>query len=87
VKATLDTVKYLRDNPSYAADLYIKKTNAPRELAEKATYISWTPDGRGGGLELASPVRNTWQFAIDTGAVPSLVNLKIEDAVDVRFLP
>ena len=35
VKATLETVGYLKDNPDHAADLYIKRSNAPRDLADK----------------------------------------------------
>ncbi len=88
VKATLEIVNYLKDNPSYAADLYIKRTNVPRDLADKAvSQIDWQPSGRGSGQSLTLAVANVWQYNKDSGAIPADVNLKIEDAVDVRFLP
>jgi ABC-type nitrate/sulfonate/bicarbonate transport system substrate-binding protein len=87
VKAALDTVKHLRENPSYAAELYVKRTNATRDLAEKAlSQLDWTP--RMGGAELSTVVRNSWQYASDYGAIPSnIIPVKVEIAVDSRFLP
>jgi ABC-type nitrate/sulfonate/bicarbonate transport system substrate-binding protein len=88
VKATLDTARYLRDNPRYVDDLYMGKTNAPKDLADKVvSQIDWTPDGRGTGQDLVAAVGNNFRFSVDIGAIPANNNLKIEDAVDVRFLP
>ncbi|MCL5318811.1 MAG: ABC transporter substrate-binding protein [Thaumarchaeota archaeon] len=88
VKAWLETVKYLEDNPDYAVDLYIKKTNAPRDLAEKVvSQINWASSGRGSGQDLVAAVANVWQFSKETGAVSGNINVKIEDVVDARFLP
>lgn len=36
VKATLETAKYLKENPGCASELCIKKTNAPKDLADDA---------------------------------------------------
>ena len=87
VKATLETVKQLQENPSYAADLYVKRINSSRELADKAlSQLDWTPIM--GGAELSTAVRNSWQYARDSGSIPSSTTpVKIEDAVDSRFLP
>jgi len=87
VKATLETVKHLQENPSYAADLYIKRTNTTRDLAEKAlSQLDWTP--RMSGAELSTAIRNSWQYAIDYGAIPSnLIPVKAEDTIDPKFLP
>lgn len=85
VRATLEVVKYLKENPSYAADLYVRKTGAPRDLAEKAvSIIDWQPSGRGSGQNLTAAVENTWLNQKDAGLAPAV---KIEDAVDLRFLP
>ena len=88
VKAWLESVKYLEENPNYAVDLYVKKTNAPRDLAEKVvSQITWAPSGRGSGQDLVAAVANVWQFHKDTGAVSANINVKIEEVVDTRFLP
>lgn len=88
VKATLESARYLKDNPSYVADLYIKRSNAPRDLAQKVhSQYEWTPGGRGSGADLFLAVKNRWEHNKDVGIVPADANLKIEDAVDVRFLP
>ena len=88
VKAILDTVKYLKENPGYQADLYVKVTNAPRDIAERAVYQrDWQPSGRGSGSDLVQAVVNNWQWNKESGAIPANVNVKIEDAIDVRFLP
>lgn len=87
VKATLETVRYLQENPSYAADLYVKRINASRDLADKAIgQIDWTP--RMSGVELSVAVRNSWEYAKDSGAIPaSIIPVEVEDTVDSRFLP
>lgn len=87
VKATLEIVKHLQENPSYAIDLYIKRTNASRDLADKAIgQLDWTP--RMSGVELSTAVANSWEYARDSGSIPaSITPVKAEDAVDSRFLP
>lgn len=86
VKATIETVTYLKENPSYAIDLYIRRTNAPRDLAEKViSQLDWAPSSS--GSDLITAVANNWQYAKDSGAVPANTNVNIEDVVDTRFLP
>lgn len=88
VKATLETVNYLAENPSYAAEIYARRANAPRDLADKVvSQLIYSPSGQGEGGDLFAGVANHWQFNKDSGAVPANINVKIEDAVDVRFLP
>jgi NitT/TauT family transport system substrate-binding protein len=90
VKATLEVAKYLKENPGYTADLYRRRTDAPKDLADKTiSDLDWTPSGRGTGSDLTAAVVNHWQFNKDSGAVPASTweKVKIEDAVDVRFLP
>jgi len=88
VKATLETAKYLKENPNYAVELYIKRTNAPKDLAEKAiSQMDWTPSGQGSGQDLLTAVKNIWQYAKDSEAIRDDAYLNIEDAVDIRFLP
>jgi hypothetical protein len=90
VRATLEIVKHLDENPNYGAELYMKITGAPRDLAEKIpSQYERTPDGRGNGGDLLLGVSNVWQYTKETGAVPASIweKVKIEDAVDVRFLP
>jgi len=87
VKATLETVKQLQEKPIYAVDIYVKRTNASRDLADKAvSQLDWTPSIS--GAELSTAVRNSWQYAKDSGSIPSgIIPVKIEDVVDSRFLP
>ncbi|MBI4258479.1 MAG: ABC transporter substrate-binding protein, partial [Thaumarchaeota archaeon] len=89
VKATLETVKYLHENPSYAAEVYVKRTNIPKDIADKVvSQLEWSPNGRGTGQDLQAAVANRWQFHKEAGApIPPNININIEDAVDVRFLP
>jgi len=88
VKATLETVRYLKENPSYAGELYIRISNAPKDLADKVIrLIDWQPSGRGSGNDLLTAVKNNWQFEKESGTIPGNFSLKIEDVVDVRFLP
>lgn len=88
VKATLETVRYLKENPNYAADLYIKRSNTPRTLADAVvSQIDWQPSGRGSGSDLVLVASNLWQYAKDSGVVSAEANLEIEEAVDARFLP
>ncbi len=86
VKATLETIKYLKENPDYAADLVVKKTGASKELALKTVgQLDWTPSISGG--DLIKAVTNISDLAKKIGMVSADANLKIEDVVDVRFLP
>lgn len=89
VRATLEAISYLKENPSYASDLYAKRTNAPKDLADKVinSQIDWRPSGRGSGSDLLTGVGNSWQFNKDSGGIPPNVNVNIEDAIDVGFLP
>jgi len=90
VKATLEIVGYLKANPDYASELYVKRTKAPKNVADKAVASLnhiLTASGRGSGEDLAAAVSGNWQFIVDSGAVPASTVIKIEDVVDVSFLP
>jgi ABC-type nitrate/sulfonate/bicarbonate transport system substrate-binding protein len=90
VKATLEIVGYLRANPGYASELYIKRTNAQQNVADKvvASLNSiLTADGRGSGKDLAAAVSGNWQFILESGAVPANTVVKIGEVVDASFLP
>jgi hypothetical protein len=65
-----------------------KKTNAPKDFADRVVApLDWRPSGRGTGVDLVAAASNVWQVQKESGAIPANVNLKVEDAVDVRFLP
>jgi NitT/TauT family transport system substrate-binding protein len=90
VKATLETVAYLKKYPSHATDLYVKRTNAPRNLADRAVAnlnVLLTSSGRGSGQDLVAAVAGNWRFITESGAVPADTKVNIEEAVDARFLP
>jgi ABC-type nitrate/sulfonate/bicarbonate transport system substrate-binding protein len=90
VKATLDTVTYLKSHPEYASDLYMRRTGAAKNVADKAVASLnqiLAPSGRGSGQDLGAAVSGNWQFMTESGAVPGGVTVKIEEVVDSRFLP
>ncbi len=90
VKATLETVAYIKDHPSYASDLYMKRTSAPRNVADRAVASLnqiLAPSGRGSGQDLVAAVAGNWQFITESGAVPAGTEVKIEETVETRFLP
>jgi ABC-type nitrate/sulfonate/bicarbonate transport system substrate-binding protein len=87
VKATLEAVKYLKDNPSYATDLYAKTAGAQKGLAEKTiSQLDWRVDGRGSGQDLAAAVVNVWQYGKDVDIIPASTVVKPELAVDTKFV-
>lgn len=68
--------------------LYIRESNAPKDLADKVVHhIDWRPGGRGSGNDLVTAVKNTWQVVKEAGTIPATFKLRIEDAIDTRFLP
>lgn len=89
VKATLEIVDYLKANPDYASELYVKRTKVPKNVADKAiaslNHIL-TASGRGSGKDLAAAVSGNWRFIVESGAVPANTVVKIEEVVDARFL-
>ena len=90
VTATLETVTYLKAHPGYASDLYVKRTNAPKNVADKAVASLnqiLTPDGHGSGKDLVAAVAGNWQFITESGAVSADTVVKIDEVVDTRFLP
>lgn len=90
VKATLETVAYLKDHPDYASDLYVKRTHAEKNVADKAVASLnhvLTSDGRGSGQDLSAAVSGNWKFMTESGAVPAGVSPKMEEVVDAHFLP
>ena len=90
VNATLEIVGYLKANPGYASQLYVQRTKAAKNVAEKAVAsLNWifVPSRRGSGNDLAAAVAGNWRFMVDSGAVPANSLVKIEDVVETRFLP
>jgi ABC-type nitrate/sulfonate/bicarbonate transport system substrate-binding protein len=90
VGATLEVVQYLKSNPGYASELYVKRTNAPKDVADKAVASLnkiLMPSGRGSGDDLVAAVTGNWQFITESGAVPIGTVVNIGEAVDTRFLP
>jgi ABC-type nitrate/sulfonate/bicarbonate transport system substrate-binding protein len=90
VKATLQSVKYLQDHPSYASELYIKRTGSQKNVADKvvaALNAVLTPSGRGSGSDLVASVAGNWRFMTESGAVSADTAVNIEEVVDARFLP
>jgi NitT/TauT family transport system substrate-binding protein len=90
VKATLEIVGYLKAHPNYASDLYVKRTSATKNVADKAVSSLnqiLTSSGRGSGQDLVAAVAGNWQFITESGAVPANTAVKIEEVVDTRFLP
>jgi NitT/TauT family transport system substrate-binding protein len=89
VKATLEIVGYLKAHPGYASELYVKRTNAPKNVADKAVSSLnqiLTSDGHGSGTDLVAAVAGNWQFITESGAVPANTAVKMEEVVDTRFL-
>jgi ABC-type nitrate/sulfonate/bicarbonate transport system substrate-binding protein len=90
VRATLETVGYLQANPDRASDLYVMRTHAPKALADKAVAELnrvLTASGTGSGQNLVAAMAGTWQFTQESGAVPAGTTVRVEEAVDTRFLP
>ena len=90
VNATLEIVGYLKANPGYASQLYVQRTKAAKNVAEKAVASLnqiLAPSGRGSGNDLAAAVAGNWRFIVDSGAVPANSVVKIEEVVETRFLP
>lgn len=86
VRATLETVRYLKENPADAARLVAKRTGMPDALARKAVEeIDWVPGGAPGG-DLPKAALNYWEVLKGTGALPPEAALKIEELVDTRFV-
>ena len=90
VAGTLQTVTYLQRNPPAASELYAKRTGAGKALSDKAvaelnSYLTAT--GRGSGRDLLAAVEGNWRFTKESGSVPADTAIRIEDAVDSRFLP
>ena len=90
VKATVETVGYLQANPGHASDLYVRRTHAPKNLADRAVAELngvLTASGQGSGQDLVAAVAGSWQFTRESGAVQAGTTVKVEEAVDSRFLP
>jgi NitT/TauT family transport system substrate-binding protein len=90
VNATLEIVAYLKAHPSDASDLYVKRTNAPKNVADQAVASLnkiLTSSGRGSGRDLSAAVAGNWRFIIESGAVPASTLVDISEVVDARFLP
>ena len=90
VNATLETVEFIKTHASDATKLYVKRTNASQNVAQKAVASFnqvLAPSGRGSGRDLVAAVKGNWQFTTESGAVPRETTVKIEDVVDTTFLP
>jgi len=90
VRATLETVGYLQADPGRASELYVKRTHAPKNLADRTVAElnrRLTVTGAGSGEDLVTAVAGSWQFTQQSGAVAAGTTVKVEEAVDKRFLP
>ena len=90
VAATLEVVEFLKGHASYAAGLYVKRTGASPQVADKAVASLnqiLSPSGRGSGQDLTAAVKGNWQFIVESGAVPSDIAVNVDDVVDATFLP
>ena len=90
VSATLEIVGFLKTHAEYATSLYVKRTSAPRNVAEKAVASLnqiLSPSGRGSGNDLVAAVKGNWQFIVGSGAVARDIAVNIDDVVDASFLP
>ena len=90
VRATLESVKYVKENPDHAADLLATKKSVPKVVAARIVAELnkvLVPSGRGSGPDLAAAVKGNWKFTQESGAVPPATALDVNDAVDARFLP
>lgn len=86
VKATLQTVRYLKDNPADAARLMAKRTGMSEALSRKAVaQIDWVPSGKPGG-DLAKAAQNYWRVLQGTGALPPNIDLGANELIDTRFV-
>jgi hypothetical protein len=77
-------------NKPLASQLYVQRTKAAKNVAEKAVASLnqiLAPSGRGSGNDLAAAVAGNWRFIVDSGAVPANSVVKIEEVVETRFLP
>ena len=89
VKAALESVKYVKDNPNWAIQDDVKKLGVAQDAAKVAVADlspSWTQGGLGSGNDLVAALKNVYQYGKDTGTIPQTDMLKIEDVVDIRFL-
>jgi ABC-type nitrate/sulfonate/bicarbonate transport system substrate-binding protein len=90
VKAVLEIVVYLKSHPSEAADLYVRRTHAPRHVAEAAVsqlLAVLSASGKGSGDDLRAAVDGSRRFTTESGGVPSGVTLSVAKAVEDKFLP
>jgi NitT/TauT family transport system substrate-binding protein len=90
VKATLEIVEYLKGHPNYASELYVKRTHAQKNVADKAVASLnqiLSSSGRGSGQDLVAAVAGNWQFIIESGAVPAGTSVNLQEVVETKFLP
>lgn len=91
VSATLATVSYLQAHPDRASEMYVQRTHAAKNLADRAVAELngvLTASGTGSGEDLVAAVRGSWEFTQQSGFVlPAGTTVKVEEAVDSRFLP
>lgn len=86
VRATLETVGYMKEHPDYAAGLLAKRPGMTEHLAQRiVAAIDWTPSGQP-GEDLMAASRNFGRVFLATGAVPEGTELRFEEIVDTRFV-
>lgn len=86
VRATLQTVQYLKDNPRAAARLISARSNLAETVAYRAALLfDWMPSGQPGG-DLMLAAKNYWQFRQAAEPLSSETKLTIEEVVDTRFV-
>jgi len=89
VRATLGSVTYLSQNPSYAANLYshaLGVSPAVGSAAAALASLQWSPTGQGTGGSLLSSATSVWNFNLTTGAIPAGTKLSVASAIDTSFL-
>ena len=88
--AVLEIVLYLKTHPDYASELYVKRTDAAKGVADKAVASLnhiLTSEGCGSGHDLVAAVAGNWKFITQSGAALDGISMDINDVVDARFLP
>lgn len=83
IDATLETVDYLNNNPNYARDTYIQRTNSSNTIASKVVNaIEWHPSGTISEIG----VQNLIDVYREGGDIDSSIEMKVEDTYTNEFI-
>lgn len=91
VTATLQTVNYLNQNPSYAISVYAQGAGISTATATAGlSLVQWTPNGGGGsgsaGSGLLAAATNIYNVGLATGSIPAGTTLNVASAINTSFL-